>query len=37
MTILTLIEMSICVFILFESIAFIIPFMASEDSSHVIN
>ena len=37
MTILTFIETSICVFTLFESFAFLVPFMASEDSGYVIN
>ena len=37
MTILTFIETSIRVFILSESFAFLIPFMASEDPSYVIN
>ena len=37
MTISTFIEMSICVFTPTESFAFLIPFMAFEDSSYVIN
>ena len=37
MTILTFIETPIHVFTLFESFAFLIPFMASEDPSYVIN
>ena len=37
MTILTLIETRIRVFILFESIAFLIPFMDSKDPRYVIN
>ena len=37
MTILTFIEMSMRVFTLFESFAILIPFMASEDPSYVIN
>ena len=37
MMILTFIEMSIRVFTLFESFAFLIPFMAYEDPSYVTN
>ena len=37
MMILTFIETPIRVFTLFESFAFLVPFMASEDSSYVIN
>ena len=37
MTILTFIETPICVFTPSESFAFLIPFMASEDPSYVIN
>ena len=37
MTILTFIETSIRVFTLSETFSFLIPFMASEDLSYVIN
>ena len=37
MTILSFIEAPIRVFTLYESFAFLVPFMASEDPSYVIN